>query len=243
MQRRTVGIAVLVSLGCAATVVAVGRIAHTADHMDSPSTKADPTADINDLYGWMDGTNAVFALTVFPAAMAASDAGPGSQFSNTVQYVIHTESGASFGQTTASENIICTFSVSQNISCWAGTDEYVTGNASNPAGLSSADGKFKVFAGLRADPFFFNLDGFHQTEADVEAAEGTLTFDQAGCPQLDPVTAATLRTQLQTAPDGGPAADFFAPLNGLAIVVSIDKSLVTKGGPILAAWASTHTAS
>jgi len=224
---------------CAVSVVGTTRVAHSSDHLDSPAVKADPTVDINDVYTWMDGNNLVLALTVFPAAMGPTDAGPGSQFSDKVQYVIHTSSGAAFGQTTANEDIICTFSVAQQISCWVGTDEYVTGDASATTGITTADGKFKVFAGLRADPFFFNLDGFHHAVATVEGATG-LTADVAGCPTLDPATAAALRSQLQTSPDGGAPVDFFAPLNGLAIVMSVDKSLVTKGGAIVSTWASTH---
>jgi hypothetical protein len=98
-----------------------------------------------------------------------------------------------------------------------------------------------VFAGLRADPFFFNLAGFKNAVSTVEGAL-PLPADEAGCPQIDGPTGAALRSQLMTAPDGGPAQDFFAPLNGLAIVVSVDKALVTKGGPILSTWASTHKA-
>jgi len=232
MNRRLIA-----ALGCAciASVVGYAGIARSADHLDSPATKADPTVDVDDLYAFMDGSNLVLAMTVFPAATA------GAKFSDKVQYVIHTSSGAKYGTTTASEDIICTFDAAQKIQCWAGTDEYVTGDASATSGLASTDGKFKVFAGLRADPFFFNLDGFKHTHATVEGAQG-LVPDVAGCPGLDDGTAAVLRGQLTTAPDGGPPQDFFKSLNGLAIVVSIDKTLVTKGGAILSTWASTHKA-
>lgn len=233
MTKRTVGLSLIVSATLAASVVATVRVAHSADHLDAPATKADPTVDLNDLYTWVDGSNVVFAVTVFPAATTSA------KFSNAVQYVIHTSSGAAFGNTTSNEDLICTFDTTQKISCWLGTDEYITGDASATTGLASADGKLKVFAGLRADPFFFNLDGFHHAQATVEGATG-LTADVAGCPTLDPATAAVLRTQLQTALDGGPPSDFFGLLNGLAIVASIDKSLVTKGGAIVSTWASTH---
>src|SRR4051812_1770566 len=154
MNRRLIA-----ALGCAciASVIGFAGIARSADHLDSPATKADPTVDIDDLYAFMDGSNLVLAMTVFPAATT------GAKFSDKVQYVIHTSSGAAFGNTTASEDVICTFDAAQKIQCWAGTDAYVTGDASAASGLASADGKFKVFAGLRADPFFFNLDGFKHT--------------------------------------------------------------------------------
>jgi hypothetical protein len=56
------------------------------------------------------------------------------------------------------------------------------------------------------------------------------------------VTSGVLVNMLKTAPDGGPPQDFFAKLNALAIVVSIDKGLVTNGGanPIVSVWASTN---
>ena len=263
MKRTTFSLCVLLGAGVVGAGVGVARNAHSADHLDSPATIADPAADINDLYGWMDGNNLVLAMTVHPAATGPSaDGGAGSQFSNAVQYVFHVESAPKFGApTAASEDIICTFDVAQNISCWAGTNEFVTGNAGVTAadagsadagdagdaganaGLVSADGKFKVFSGLRADPFFFNLAGFKAAQATVEGVESTLQFDEAGCPTLTGPTAAALVTELSTNPaDGGPAQDFFAPLNALAIVVSIDKGLVTAGGPIVSTWASTHTA-
>lgn len=116
----------------------------------------------------------------------------------------------------------------------------MSGDASQAAGLSSADGKVKVFAGLRADPFFFNLDGFKATVADVEQATGSLTFNDAGCPTLDTATSTALVNQLKSSPDGGAPQNFFAPLNALAIVVSVDKSLVTKGGATVSAWAATY---
>jgi hypothetical protein len=221
-------------VACVASIASYPRLARSADHLDAPAAKADPTVDLDDLYAFMDGPRAVFALTLFPAATT------GAKFSDKVQYVIHTSSGSAFGATTKNEDIVCTFSTAQAIQCWAGTDEYVTGDASAAAGLSSADGKLKVFAGLRADPFFFNLAGFKHTAATVESAASGLTFDVAGCPLLDNGTAALLRSQLQSAPDGGAAEDFFAPLNGLAIVVSIDKSLVTAGGPLVASWGATY---
>ncbi len=226
-------------LGCSsiAAIAAFSRLAHSADHLDSPATKADPAADIADLYAFTDGSHSVFAVTLFPAATTAA------KFSNVVQYVIHTSSGAAYGTTTANEDIICTFTTAQIVSCWAGTDEYVTGDASAVAGIASADGKMKVFAGLRADPFFFNLDGFHAAEATVEGAAGSLSFDVANCPQLDPPTAAFLRGQLTTNPaDGGAAQDYFANLDALAIVVSLDTTLVNKGGAVVSTWAGTYMA-
>lgn len=230
---------------CAVTAVIHPRLALSADHLDAPATMAEPTADINDVYAFLDkpgdpATNVVFAMTVYPAAPADA------KFSDSVQYVLHTQSGASFGATTTDLNIICQFDAAQTISCWAGANEYVTGNASGEGGITSASGKLKVFAGLRADPFFFNLHGFTNTVTTVDKAAdaGVLQFNPQGCPDLTvlPGTASFLQLLLKSdLPDGGGAPqDFFANLRALAIVVQVDKALVTTGGPVLSVWGSTN---
>jgi len=96
-------------------------------------------------------------------------------------------------------------------------------------------------AGLRDDPFFFNLDGFNATIADVVAAAPSLIFDSAGCPNVDPTTSAALVTQLASAPDGGVAYDHFALFNVLTLTIQVKTSAVTStGNRVLGVWASTH---
>lgn len=223
---------------CVATLGAVLAFgipaARSADHLDSPAAAADTNNDVNDLYTWVDGPNLVFAMTSNAATT------PTTKFSDALQFVVHTTSGMAYSATKGDYNIICTFDAAQVASCWYGNDGMVKGDASKEAGLASADGKFKVFAGPRSDPFFFNLDGYKHTVATVKGAAGGLIFDPAGCPKIDGPTSGVLVGQLKTSADGGAPVDFFAKLNALAIVVSIDKTLVTKNGPIVAAWASTN---
>ena len=207
-----------------------------ADHRDGAAVLTDPSTDINDVFAWTssDGTKLNLAMTVFPAATTAA------KFSDVAQYVFHTASSPGYGMAaSATEDILCTFDTSQKISCWGG-GEYVTGDASATSGITSSSGKLRVFAGLRDDPFFFNLDGFKATAHLVHEAAGSLTFDAAGCPALDQTTANALVTQLRSAPGGGAPQDFFAGLNGLAIVIQIDKALVTKGGSTVSVYGSTR---
>jgi hypothetical protein len=221
-------------------VLLASQLALAADHLDGPAAKADHAADITDIYAWMsaDAKTMYLVMNVFPMASTTS------KFSNAVQYVFHTNSKNSFTDTALASsqvNIICTFDANQKVSCWAG-GEYVNGDASSTAGISSGSGKLKVFAGLRDDPFFFNLDGFNKVADTVKSAKGTLTFDAAGCPLLDPATANSLVNQLKQSPTGGPAQDFFARLNVLSIVLAVDKTVITKGGPIVSFWGSTNRA-
>lgn len=241
MRTKTTRAGLALVAATAAAVCLVPVEARSADHRDAPATKADPAADINDVFTFVDGNRFVMAMTVSPFAMS------GAAFSNATQYVFHTSSGQAFGKTTSDEDIICTFASQQQASCWVGTDEYVAGDPSNAAApLASASGETMVFAGLRADPFFFNLSGFQDTEAAVEAAAPKLTFDPAGCPALDKATASALvGTLAEKASSANPSRtnpDDFAAANTLAIVVSVDKSLVTKGGELVSVWASTNKA-
>ena len=231
------------TVGVLAAALGYTTRAKSADHLDAPATIADPAADINDVYSWVDGTNLILAMTVTPNAPA------GTQFSNATQYVFHTQSGATYGATTGTEkDIIATFDATGKIQLWVGTDEYITGDASVTTGLASADSKVKVFAGLRADPFFFNLSGFKAAVAAVDGLEeagavGLLGVNDAGCLLLDTVHATALRNLLTTNPaDGGAPPNDFATFNALSIVVAVDLSLVNGAGPITAVWGSTHKA-
>jgi hypothetical protein len=235
----------------AAFLVAAPR-ARAADHLDGPAAKAAPEADITDVYAWMnaDKSKTFLIMNVSPMATNAS------KFSDSVQYVIHLNSQSAYGATTGvkSVNIICTFDAAQKASCWLGpatltgistASDFATGDASDPKKpIVGMYDKLTVFAGLRDDPFFFNLEGFQATEALVEAAAAMPGFaklvDPSGCPHLDSTTAGALASQLSHAKDGSPAKDFFAKLNVLSIVVSVPTADVTPGGPILGVWASTH---
>jgi hypothetical protein len=222
---------------CAAAAMSIATSAAAADHLDAPGAKADPAADLNDLYTFLDGDRVVFAMTVFPLADS------GSKFSDKVQYVLNIESGPTFGVSADGTKLICTFDAAQKASCWLGTDEYASGDASAEVGLSSASGDLKVFAGLREDPFFFNLEGFNDAVSVVQSAGAQLTFDTAGCPAIDASTSSALVGLLQgTSMGTQPAKDFFATARTLAIVASVKKPLVTKGGAFVSVWASTHKA-
>ena len=233
----------LAVFGCALAA----STAMAADHADSPTLAADPTTDITDVFSWMDGSNVVLIMDVNPAATNAS------KFSNAALYTFHTSSTAKYGMAGTDTDIICQFDPTQKISCWVrsggSTTDYVNGDASTTAGIKSASGKLKVFAGLRDDPFFFNLDGFKDAVADVESPPITtlqpaFTLDAAGCPtNVNAAMSTALVNDLKGTNHGAAApVDHFAGNNVLSIVLSVDKSLLTTGGPIMSVWASTNKA-
>lgn len=218
------------------------NLAHGADHTDSPAATAEPLADIADLYAWMsaDAADLNLIMTVNPFAGATT------AFGDATQYVFHVGSRADFGATTEDDTrVVCQFHDTDAIECWVLADngtvaDYVQGDPSNPAGLVSSSGDLRVYAGLRNDPFFFNLDGYLRVVDTVRGAG--LPTDEGNCPTVDSGTSGLLVAQLTTDADDSAATDDFGSANVLALVVQVDKSLVTSGGPVLAAWGSTHMA-
>ncbi len=206
-----------------------------ADHIDSPAAVADPAADITDLYAWMspDAEKVNLVLDVFPFADGEA------AFSDAVAYVFHINSANEYGAEATETTIICAFTAGAAFECWAG-DDYASGNVGDDSGIESDNGNMTVFAGLRNDPFFMEFVGFTETVDTVIGAAGGLQFDGAGCPQLDEATSNLLVGQLMSGAEGAAASDTFAGANVLSLVVQVDKSIVTPGGPLLGVWASTH---
>jgi hypothetical protein len=240
------------TVGVAASALVLSHQSHAADHLDAPtvSMAANQMADLADVYAWMnaDASKINLVMTVSPADMGVNTFGP------SVQYVWHAYSHPGATNATAfftpgtESRVVCTFASNTSAECWAvqGTavKDYVKGDPSTA--MTSADGKMKVFAGRRSDPFFFNLGGFKTAVSIVEGA-GALPHDAAGCPTIDAATAGTLRTALSNPPAAqvGPCAagqiDCFKTFNVMAISVQIDKSLLLQGtDKLLSVWGSTH---
>jgi hypothetical protein len=207
-------------------------------------------ADINDVYAWMttDGAQVNLAMTVSPADPGTREFGP------TVQYVMHVTAHPAFGMAGTESKVICTFTDNTHGQCWV-TDptnkvvDYVSGDFSGPNGRISASNKFRVFAGQRSDPFFFNLSGFRTAVAAVKQAPPPFTQPD-GCPDSNGPTANALRgfltgTPNSTTTDNGPCPvgvkDCFADFNVMAIVVQVDKDEVSSDtNKIISVWASTY---
>lgn len=234
-----VGVAAIASL---ITFTSTGHL-EAADHGDSPAP-ATANADIADHYAWMtdDGSKLVMVMTL------------SSGFQDGVQYVFHVNSMAAYGATASTANIIlCTVSPGGSTSpveCFVSNDDSTSGGAAYKARVAGnrdttlGDASFRVFAGRRDDPFFFNAAGFGATITAVRAAAGGLDFNAEGCPAVDGGTSGTLVGLLASNGDGStPGTDSFAGGDIDAIVVEIDKALINTGGEILATYSSTRSGS
>jgi hypothetical protein len=231
-QRRTISwLSVLFVAG--ALVISDSHTVLASDHLDTPTVIADPAADIGDIFAWTSSDGKRLNLVMDIVA---------HQFSDRLQYVFHVDSGKSFGKTTATTLIVCRFDVAGVAECWLGDVDYVHGDASNISGIEGKNRRFRLFAGLRDDPFFNNVKGTRAMYGVAGSAlkQGT-PVDGAGCPQFDESTShSILDTWRHT--DGGPATNFLAGWKSSSLVLSVDLDVITKGGSLLAISGAVHKA-
>ncbi len=211
--------------------LAFGIPGGTADHRDAPGVNEDPRADINDIYAFVnpnDG-NVVLAMTVNPFQIGGA---PGIAFGQDVLYefkvdntgdnvedlVVQTTFGPVLSSSTPQ-----TFSVRGPAKPrTAGTASSllltetpsITGDA-NGSVVTASGNVVKAFAGVRDDPFFFDL---------------IFGFRLLGISPGGPLSRA-------------PGIDFFAGINCSIIAVEIPPN-VLKGsaGNVLRIWATTGRA-
>ncbi|WP_034159120.1 DUF4331 family protein [Sphingomonas sp. ERG5] len=218
----------------AAAMMAAGAmmagVAQASDHLDTPSVIADPRADISDFYAWTapDGKRLNLVMTIV-----------GHSFSDRLDYVFHIDSGPRFGKTVATTTIVCRFAAADAADCRIGSVDRALGDARSPQGLESGKRRFRVFAGLRDDPFFNNVKGtraaYNKAVAEMKAGA---VKDAAGCPQFSAAASRAILTEWNHTA-GEPGSNFLAGWTPASIVLSVDLDLIAKGGKMLAMWAST----
>lgn len=142
--------------------------AQAADHVDAPGTTADAAADITDFFAWHEGDRVVAAI-----AFAGLDI-PGSSgtYDDQILYGIHVDND---GDNEADQTVWARFGQDAGGE-WGVKVEGIPGGQAEVIGpvgeVLDAGLGLRVFAGVRDDPFFFDLDGFQAT-----LASGTLSFD------------------------------------------------------------------
>jgi hypothetical protein len=143
----------------AAMVFASNAVRVTAaDHLDGPLVKSDGRFDITDLYVYQSPTNkhnTVFTLNVDPGAGVLSP----TVFGSDGKYIINIDPDQ---DADADMQIVATFTKpdshgSQRVTL---SGNFVSGQGKTGE-VINLDGGAKLFAGLKDDPFFFDLDAFH----------------------------------------------------------------------------------
>jgi len=152
----------------AIAAVAASSVVIAADHDEADTASADDAAaDIGDLYAFHDDTR----LTLILAFNGYQLRGAEASYDPDVLYSFHidtdgdnladTDIHARFGQDSAGEWGVQVMGI-------PGVDEAIVG----PVDEVISEAGVQVYAGLRDDPFFFDLEGFEDT-----LATGDLSFN------------------------------------------------------------------
>lgn len=228
-------------LACAALVhgVVAGVVgaaafdAAASDHLDTPAVQQDGRLDMGDLYAWMspDGVHLNLMMTVV-----------GKRFAPDADYVFHIDHGGAFGRTTHQSEIRCRVDASYVADCRATTRDAAPGAAPDAGPAAALPAPWRVFAGLRLDPFFNNVRGARAAyNVGVAALQAGAARDDAGCPRFDRATSQQLlATWRQT--EGGPPRDFLEGWETAVLALQIPVSSWVGEGGLIALWASTHLA-
>ncbi len=203
-----------------------------ADHLDAPALGGLTNAagdiaphsehgdrDINDVYVFQgsDASRTVLAMTTNPAINLF-----GGSFGTNVRYVINVDND---GDARPDKAYVWRFGAADGNGAQVYTvTRYSGGNAKSLAqgvawgsgstggsGIGSAKGDSKVFAGVRSDPFFFDLTGFLGTVFHI-GTDNLKVLD-------------------------GNASDFFTPLNTNAVVIEVPDDAL--GGTNIGVWGTT----
>lgn len=151
----------LASILSATAILAVGLVpigAEAADHLDAPTAASMGAADINDVYAFStnDGNRSVFVITVNPGAGALPNStenfGAGVDYNLTVD-----TDGNAAPDITYTLRFGAVSAGGQAVTIWRNGVRWGGGMTEGNITLS---GGSKLWAGLRDDPFFFDLDAF-----------------------------------------------------------------------------------
>lgn len=223
------------TVATAALMLTVGPQEVTAaDHADAPGTQGDAAADIADLYAWHDGKGTMTAVITFAGGQA-----PGGDmfYDADVLYTLHIDNtGTLAGQTGYDQpldsnnndnesdmQIHVRFGLNGNDDWGVQVQGLPGGEAVIVGAVGGAiDGTngTQVQAGIFDDPFFFDLDGFQTTIANL--------LD-------DGITAELAFASIVGA---GPV-DSLAGANTHAIVLQFDAATAADGGELLQLWATS----
>ena len=227
-RRLLFGVLTLATAISAATLFA-------SDHQDTPEVELSPRMDINDVYAF-PGASADRIVLVMTTSSPITPAQSGSaSFDPNLLYQLkidNTGDGVedrvlqfTFTGTGANQQIQIRGPVAPAatgmVNSVVDASPSLTGTLNST--LGSATG-MQVFAGLRDDPFFLDLEQFFRIVPDRKPVSGPLS-------QLPETPSASAWRPV------GQAVDYLRGINTLAIVVELPVTMLTAGGqPKIGVW-------
>jgi uncharacterized protein DUF4331 len=226
-RRARAALALAAALACGAVVAA--REGLGSDHQDTPEVELSPRMDINDVYAFPSpagGDRIVLAMTTSSPITPAE--APTARFDPNLLYQIKVDNTGdaredlvfqvTFEGTGADQRVVVRGPVAPASVGSRNTIVRAAPSLSGPinTSLGSAAG-MQVFAGIRDDPFFIDLEQFFRIVPDRRPSQGPLS-------QLPATPSAS------SFRPAGQAVDFLRTFNALAIVIELPESQLTGGG-------------
>jgi hypothetical protein len=239
LRRRRVLSAATLLLAAAASVGFALRTSLASDHQDTPEVELHPRLDINDVYAFPGSSLDRIALVLTTSSPITPAASTGAGFDPSILYQIKVDNTGDGvedvvlqftfdGQgTTQQVTMRGPLSPSQTgrLTSVASAGPTLTGATNSIIGSPSA---VQLFAGLRDDPFYIDLEQFFKIIPDRAPVQGPLS-------KIGPKPEASAFRD--------PGVDFLRGINTLAIAVELPESLLLPPGagadPKLGIWATT----
>jgi hypothetical protein len=221
----------LLAVGSALTA----RATLGSDHQDTPEVELSPRMDINDVYAFPGSSDDRIALVMTTSSPITPAQAGSATFDPNLLYQLKVDNNGdavedlvlqiTFEGTGANQRVRVRGPVRPEVTGTRNTivtsASETTGTINTPFGSAS---NIQVFAGIRDDPFFLDLEQFFRIIPDRKPVTGALS-------QLPDQPSATAFRQ------PGQAVDYLRGFSTLAIVIELPETLLTAGGtPKLGIW-------
>ena len=232
-RRVASSIGLLAAAGLVATIGASSLLVSAADHLDAPTTKAYHRIDITDLYAFRSAGGTTLVLNVNPLTSPADS--KTARFDTRAIYQVNIDRNLdgtadttyrirfSNTQTQANGKVIQDYTIkrstgaSAKVNAWIGS-VVATGKTTtykrSSLRIAHISGGGKAFAGVRDDPFFFDLPGFVEFKKQLLAGS----------------------TDIPTLLGGFTATDTFAGTNVSSIAIEVPNSRIGGTGTTVGVW-------
>jgi uncharacterized protein DUF4331 len=234
-RRAASSIGLLAVAGLVATIGASSLLVSAADHLDAPTTKANHRIDITDLYAFKSAGGTTLVLNVNPLTSPADsktarfDTNAIYQFNidRNLNGTVDTAYRIKFSNTQTQLNgkVIQNYTIKRSVGASAKVNAWIgsvvaTGKTTtykrSTLRIAHISGGGKAFAGVRDDPFFFDLPGF--VEFKKQLLMGT--------------------TDIPTLLGGFTATDTFAGTNISSIAIEVPNARIGGTGTTVGVWAT-----
>ncbi len=238
MRRKTLVTAVL-ALAAGAGTAAIVRYAAASDHQDTPEVELSQLLDINDVYVFPGATSDRLTLVLTTASPLTPARSVTASFDPDILYQIKIDNTGDALEDRVLQFTFTGTGQNQRVEMRGPVAPEQTGTANRRVGAAStlsgavntvlgSPSGIQLFAGLRDDPFFIDLEQFFKIIPDRAPVTGPLS-------KIGPKPEATSFRS--------PGIDFLRAFNALAIVVELPESMLLPAGggadPQIGVWATT----